>query len=1155
MTLSGGLIALVALIYMAILFAIAFYGDRHQAPMPPRIRACIYSLSLAVYCTSWTFFGAVGQAAEQLWSFLPIYLGPILLLLFAPHVIQKMILISKQENITSIADFIAARYGKSQTLAVVVTLICLVGVLPYIALQLKGIVLGVNLLIGNNSETVPAGASDTALIVSIALALFTILFGTRNLDVTEHHRGMVLAIAFESLVKLLAFLAVGAFITFGLFNGFGDLFNQAYANPALSEYWVSTVNWPSMLVQTTVAMMAIVCLPRQFHVAVVENIEPRDFRLARWVFPLYLVLAAIFVIPIALAGQMLLPAGVSPDTFVISLPLAEAHPALAMLAFIGGASAATGMVIVASVALSTMVSNDMLLPWLLRRKETERPFEAFRHWMLSVRRISIIAILLLAYVSYRLLGSSASLATIGQIAFAALTQLAPAMVGALYWKQANRRGVFAGLTAGGLIWIYTLVLPLLGWPLEMFPGLVWMHSDPLGFDISALTLGVSLSLAGNFTLFFWVSILSQTRVAEHWQASRFIGQELTSPNSNRRLLAVQVEDLLSLASRFVGTERAEQSFQRFARRHGHEFSPRQQADGQWIAHTERLLAGVLGASSTRAVVKAALEGRDMQVEDVVRIVGEASEVLQFNRALLQGAIENITQGISVVDQSLRLVAWNHRYLEIFEYPEGMIYIGRPISDVIRYNAERGLCGPGDPDTHVAKRLYWMRQGRAHTSERVFPNGRAVELIGNPMPGGGFVMSFSDITAFRETEQALKDANEGLEQRVSERTQELSQLNKALIEAKSTAETANQSKTRFLAAVSHDLMQPLNAARLFSAALSHQQEALPSEAQQLVRHLDSALRSAEDLITDLLDISRLENRRITPDRNPFALSSLFDTLGAEFTALAREQGIDFRVRGSRLRVDSDIRLLRRVLQNFLTNAFRYANGQVLLGVRRRGKTLCLEVWDRGPGIPEDKLRVIFEEFKRLDSHQTRAEKGLGLGLAIADGLCRVLEHPLEVRSWVGKGSVFSVTVPIAEGILTQVQPRSPSETMPTQLSGAQVLCIDNEDSILIGMQSLLSRWGCQVWTARNRDECEHLLANDVQPQLVLVDYHLNAGDTGPSLMAWLRTRLGQPVPGVVISADGRQELIAQVHAAGLDFLPKPVKPAALRALMSRHLPLK
>ncbi|HSC83536.1 MAG TPA: sodium:solute symporter, partial [Pseudomonas sp.] len=403
MSLSGGLIAFVALAYMATLFAIAFYGDRRRAPLPPRMRAWVYSLSLAVYCTSWTFFGAVGQSAGELWSFLPIYLGPILLLLFAPWVLQKMVMISKQENITSIADFIAARYGKSQALAVVVALICLVGVLPYIALQLKGIVLGVNLLIGATPS--PTRAQDTALIVSLILALFTILFGTRSLDVTEHHRGMVLAIAFESLVKLLAFLAVGAFVTWGLFNGFDDLLGQARQAPALQDFWQQTLSWPTMLVQTGLAMTAIVCLPRQFHVAVVENIEARDLRLARWVFPIYLLLAALFVIPIALAGQLLLPDGVQPDSFVISLPLAEAHPALALLAFIGGASAATGMVIVEAVALSTMVSNDMLLPVLLRRQNAERPFEAFRHWMLSARRVSIVVILLLAYVCYRLLGT------------------------------------------------------------------------------------------------------------------------------------------------------------------------------------------------------------------------------------------------------------------------------------------------------------------------------------------------------------------------------------------------------------------------------------------------------------------------------------------------------------------------------------------------------------------------------------------------------------------------------------------------------------------------------------------------------------------------------------------------------------------------------
>ncbi|MCS5515901.1 hypothetical protein NWF32_14135 [Pseudomonas qingdaonensis] len=382
-----------------------------------------------------------------------------------------------------------------------------------------------------------------------------------------------------------------------------------------------------MIVQTGVAMMAIICLPRQFHVTVVENIEPQDMRLARWVFPGYLILAALFVVPIALAGQMLLPNSVLPDSFVISLPLAEAHPALALLAFIGGASAATGMVIVEAVALSTMVSNDMLLPWLLRRNNAERPFEVFRHWMLTVRRVTIVVILLLAYVSYRLLGSTASLATIGQVAFAAVTQLAPAMLGALYWKQANRRrvrrpghrhlpvvlhpgtadcrpqrGLVAGAVPGPGLAARQPAQPA-DHPADPGRGAVagrQLHGVRLGFDPVAHA------------------------VSEHWQAGRFIGQETSARPSSRSLLAVQIDDLLHLAARFVGEERARQSFIRFAYRQGKGFNPNQNADGEWIEHTERLLSGVLGTSSTRAVVKAAIEGRDMQLEDVVRIADEAS---------------------------------------------------------------------------------------------------------------------------------------------------------------------------------------------------------------------------------------------------------------------------------------------------------------------------------------------------------------------------------------------------------------------------------------------------------------------------------------------------------------------------------------------------
>ena len=1154
MMLSAGLVASAFLIYMACLFAIAFWGDRQTGEFNPRLRVWVYSLSLAVWCTSWTFFGAVGMAAGQIWDFLPIYIGPVILFILGWRLFARMLAVSKQENITSIADFIASRYGKSQALGVIVTLLCLVSVLPYIALQLKGIVLGFNLLTGSHMPMSKGGhgAEDTALVVTFVLAVFTILFGTRSLDATEHHRGMMLAIAFESMVKLFAFLAVGIFVTFGLFGGFADLLERASNSPDLAEYWQRETMYTSLLIQTFIAILAFLCLPRQFQVAVVENIQSGDLRMARWVFPAYLVLAGLFVVPISLAGQLSFGSALSPDSYVINLPLMEGQPVLALLAFIGGASAATGMVIVAAIALSTMVSNDVVLPLLLRTQKSERSYEEFRGWLLNVRRSSILIILLLAYVVYRMIGSAGSLANTGQIAFAAIAQLAPAMFGALFWKQANRTGVFAGLLVGIGLWLYLLIVPLLGitgaadWPL-----LEELYGNGFGLPIDALTLGSIAAIGCNFAIFVVVSLFSRTRVLEHWQASRFVSLDgdQWADGPSRAMLRVTVDDLLTLASRFVGEERAQTGFERFAETQDLEFNPAQVADSSWITHTERLLAGVLGASSARVVVRAAIEGRDMHFDDVVRIVDEASEVLQFNRGLLQGAIENINQGISVVDKELRLVAWNQRYLEMFQYPEGLITIGRPIADLILCNARRGLCGPGNPQLHVDKRVNWMRQGTAHRSERMFPNGRVIEIIGNPMPGGGFVMSFTDITAFREAEKGLKDANEGLEQRVVERTRELSELNRALIQAKAQTEQASQSKGRFLTAVSHDLMQPMNAARLFSASLAHQ-PSLPAEAQELVRHLDTSLRSAEDLISDLLDLSRLESGRITPEWSSFVLAELIEPLRIEFGALAVEQGVDLRVYNSRVRVRSDIRLLRRILQNFLTNAFRYAaNSRVVLGMRRLPDAVRIEVWDQGPGIPRDKLQTIFEEFQRLDNHRTQAEKGLGLGLAIADGLCRVLNHELAVRSWPGRGSVFSVTVPVDryDRHARAVHPQS-----APALSGAQVLCIDNEPNILTGMKSLLSRWQCNVAVARDRREVQEVLDSGFVPELVLADYHLDNGDTGIELMAWLREQVSMELPGVVISADGRNELIMRIRLNGLDYLPKPVKPAALRALISRYV---
>lgn len=535
----------------------------------------------------------------------------------------------------------------------------------------------------------------------------------------------------------------------------------------------------------------------------------------------------------------------------------------------------------------------------------------------------------------------------------------------------------------------------------------------------------------------------------------------------------------------------------------------------------------------------------MQLEEVATIVDEASELYHFSRGLLQGAIEHIGQGIAVVDKQLRLVAWNRRYLELFSFPTGLIQVGRPIADVIRHNAEQGLCGPGDPNDHVLKRIHYLEQGSPHTSSRVRPDGSVIEVQGNPMPGGGFVMSFTDITVFREAESALRDANERLEERVIERTQELEQLNKRLVYATKKSESESQSKMRFLAAVSHDLMQPLNAARLFASSLSEASK--DDETRQLSSHIESALGAAEELIGDLLDISRLESGKLQTNVRGFQLSEVFNNLKAEFSAISIGQQIDFSVVSSSLIVKSDPKLLRRVLQNFLTNAFRYnPEGKVLLGARRVNGRVRIDVWDDGIGIPEDKQKEIFNEFTRVD--QARADQGLGLGLAISRGIARVLNHQISMRSWPDKGSVFSITLDMA----TELAPiADKAKVAPdTGLSHLKVLCVDNEPDILVGMQTLLARWGCDVRTALDLVASLKHLEQGWEPDVILSDYRLDNGRTGLEVLQQFRLRIGDSFNGVIISADRTESMLEGIKSNGFKFIAKPVKPLKLRAMLSQ-----
>ncbi|WP_394130917.1 NahK/ErcS family hybrid sensor histidine kinase/response regulator [Shewanella maritima] len=1130
------IVGVIAICYVTLLFILAWGAERWFSKIAKKVQVWIYGLSLAVYCSSWTFLGTVGQSANDLWSFLPIFVGPILIFTLGFGMLRKMVVVSKAQNITSVADFIAARYGKSQTLAALVTLIALFGIMPYIALQLKAMMLSLNLFQGDNE---PLSPFVVPLLITIILAIFAILFGTRKLDATEHNPGMMVAIAFESLVKVTAFLLVGVVITFGYFDGFDDIWRQASADD-LIEFGELRIG--TLLPELIVGMAAFLCMPRQFHVMVVECAGERVLHKARWIFPIYIALFAIFVAPLALAGKLLLGGDVAGDTYVINLPLALDQPLIAIIALLGALSAATGMVIVAVVTISIMVSNEWFVPVMLKTGQIkEKNFNQFAQYLLNTRRITIVVILACGFFSYLTLGESDTLSNLGMLSFGAFAQLAPALVGGLYWKNGNRSGVYLGLAVGFGLWCMILLHGV-------------GDARVIGSDSGLLSIinpNVSdtlLALMANITCYVLGSLWFRAGVAERIQASHFVKPWNLKQENNKRSGPISQQDLLILASRFVSPTRAYESFSHFSPEAVKGDAWHKAASDELIAHTEHMISGVLGASSASLVMDSVLRGRDLALDEVFSLVDEASSKIILSQDMLRGAIEHAYEGMSVVDKDLNLVAWNYKYAELYQYPEGFLQQGMPISEVIRFNADRGFCGKGDIEEQVDVRVQHMRAGSAHTSERERQDGKVIKIQGNPMPDGGFVMTFTDITQYRLQEKALKEANETLEERVKERTYELALLNSELLESKAQEEHANASKTRFLAAVGHDLMQPLNAARLFTASLS-QHPNLDREVQATLSHVNSSLKIAGELLTDLLDISKLDSDKVDVNRKDFAISEIIDGLAVEFEAMAEDSQIHFHAQSCQATVNSDPALLRRILQNFLTNAYRYARGgKVLLGCRRRKQYLEIQVLDTGCGIEKNKIKEIFQEFKRLNHPSSRNVSGLGLGLAIAERIARVLEHDIHVTSELGNGSVFSVMVPLGETV--SLSKPKPSANLAQPLAGVKVLCIDNEEAILAGLASLLSRWQCEVVCASDLADARIKLGlKGVAPDIVLADYHLDDDQNGVDAMDGIRARYGELLPGVLITANTNKALVEQVEQKGYHYMAKMVKPAALRALIS------
>src|SRR5471030_529417 len=664
--LHGTTIFLVAFAYLGLLFAIAYYADqRADAGRPVIAGPYIYSLSLAVYATAWTFYGSVGRAASDGIGFLPIYIGPTLMIALWWVVLRKMLRISKQNRITSLADFIASRYGKSALLGGLVTVIAVIGILPYISLQLKAVSNSFTILVQYPEIIMPTEVvaapmrQDTALWVALILAAFTIAFGTRHLDAAEHHPGLVAAIAFESLVKLLAFFAVGVFVTFGMYHGFGDVFARVAAVPKLRAMMTplegaagSYGNWVWL---TILSMMAIMFLPRQFQVAVIENLDEKHLNKAIWLFPLYMLAINVFVLPIAFGGLLHFPDGsVDADTFVLTLPMAEKQELLALLVFIGGLSAATGMVIVETIALSTMVCNDLVMPVLLRlRRLRLNERRDLTGLLLGIRRGAIVLILLLGYLYYKLAGEAYALVSIGLISFAAVAQFAPAILGGIFWKGGTRAGALCGLLAGFTVWVYTLLLPALarsGWlPIS------FLDHGPFGIELlkplqlfglsglDQITHAMIWSMIANIGAYVGVSLSVSPSADEHRQASLFVDVfKHTGESGGARFWrgTASVPDLYNLLARFLGSSKADTAFGEYALAKGLHWPDQPPvADAGLVHYVEVQLAGAIGGASARIMVASVVTEEALTIEEVREILDESSQVVVYSHRLEQKSRE------------------------------------------------------------------------------------------------------------------------------------------------------------------------------------------------------------------------------------------------------------------------------------------------------------------------------------------------------------------------------------------------------------------------------------------------------------------------------------------------------------------------------------
>jgi Na+/proline symporter/nitrogen-specific signal transduction histidine kinase len=962
--------------YLSLLFLIAWYAARREQQGRSIVsNPYIYSLSLAVYCTSWTFYGSVGKAATSGLSFLTIYIGPTLMVSLWWVVLRKMINIARENRITTIADFIGSRYGNSVLLSALITVVAAVGITPYLGLQIKAIIGTFTIMAGQTEGSIAAG-----WIITLIIGIFAMSFGVRRSPLSEKHEGLVFAIAFESIIKLLAFLLVGLYVTYVLFGGPFDIFQKIQATEFRNLLGLgqgSTVSFSGWASLIFLSMMAIMFLPRQFHMAVVENYETSHLSKAMWLFPLYLFLINIFVLPVAFGGLLLGGSPQGSDSFVLTIPLGQGKSYLALFVFLGGFSAASGMIIVESLAISNMVMNSIVNPAIYRYNK----MKGFSLILANIKRLVILGLVFIGYIFAVSIGEFYSLVDIGLKSFEAVTIFAPSILLGLYWKRGNRNGAIAGVIAGFFIWGYTLIIPaLIKSGILEEAGVLYSitHSHMLNpnalFGLEGLdkwTHSLFWSLFFNVVLYVGVSIFTSQSEQEERQALLFVeSYSLKVPSAMS-----SVSEMEGILVEYIGTVEAARFVEEFLSRHGTNREAISEKDLTSLRHeAQRTLSGVVGSATASIVFEDRLTRTEQERAELLDSLKQMGRTLRLSRQELAEAnrqlaalkefseniIESLPLGVATLDEHLRVKYWNMAM-------ETITGVEKPAA--LNARADR-LLACLSPDIFTPE----LQEGGFDCS---IPSAELKGYISR-LTGAqrGYVVVLEDITEKKKIEEELFRA------------------------------TKHASIGRLAAGVSHEVGNPLaSISSLVQELLAEEGSPFLHESLATInRHVERIAK----IVRNLGDFARLYPRQKQPTSLKETLENTLNLV--RYDKNFRNIGIHTDVQEiPRLRMDTD--QIQQVLLNLLLNA-RDAmpeGGELHISITQSDGTVEMVFTDTGRGVDERIKDKIFDPFFSTKG----PAKGTGLGLSVCYSIIKDHGGTIQVKQGEDHGASFIIRLPVHE----------------------------------------------------------------------------------------------------------------------------------------------